>query len=555
MSFTKDLNEIITEVIAEGGTGYRWGEADDLVLKEVPKLASVRFKRASGSSRAANTLIENPGSFDLVFVVVTGNYSADRMLARAKADFARVAELRAAAIADQDGAGKWAVRYLVVRPHLSYEAELISTFPNAEVVEVETPSAPTGPGPSPSVVTRPPLERATPTAESLVQLREQFASALSEQGLVMDNTTRVDLLASILGSQAILFAGPSGTGKSTAARALMRFFASSRSRCIIEGRRQWLGPEDLVGYRSAISNTYVWTPFLQDLIPLSGGSEESETPIVIVEEVNLSPIEGYLGPVVHGLSHVSVQEVAWPLYVHRDSDAEIADRTANDDGLPPSDLVFIPYPRWLGTINVDASAHAPAPKVAARACVVVLEPQIGLDVADSVGALLNIEAGDLELKTTNDGLGAPFLQDPLGALKILENPATAELEEALQKALTGLGSVHDVVSHRDVHRAVAYMSWYVLLGHGMTPTNSTNGQSISLSQLAAENALLHFVLPRLHAEEFRLAVDSLMEFPLAIGSDDAEGLGGTLLPRIERLRESANRAAFGGLVDFWSALS
>ena len=134
--------------------------------------------------------------------------------------------------------------------------------------------------------------------DQLMGVPQTFRDFLGQRGLVYDPATQVDLLASTLGSQFLLFAGPSGTGKSTAARVLSDFFALPSRQAVLDARPAWTGSEDLVGQYSVFTSTYAPGPGAARLRALNGGPGTGGTPFVTVEEANLSPMEAYLGPVV-----------------------------------------------------------------------------------------------------------------------------------------------------------------------------------------------------------------------------------------------------------------
>ena len=173
---------------------------------------------------------------------------------------------------------------------------------------------------------------------------------------------------------------------------------------------------------------------------------------MLVEEINLSAPEGYLAPVIHGLSGVHTPFLEWHLH-SKDSGAE--DETAMLT-LPETAMIG-PYPRVLGTINVDANAHAPARKVAARSCVVLLEPEsLSVEaVADIVAATVSEEA------EPDSGVASSFLGDPLTALGALDPEALKALSETLLSVAQPLGG--GAISRRDVLRCLAYMAYFLRL--------------------------------------------------------------------------------------------
>ena len=360
------------------------------------------------------------------------------------------------------------------------------------------------------------------------QLPQLFADFLAERGLVYDATTQVDLLACALSSQFLLFAGPSGTGKSTAARVLAEFFTPERI-AVIDARPGWTAAEDVVGQYSAFASNYVPGPHTDDLIAVAQGQRPST---VIVEETNLSPVEAYLGPVVTTASQVAYEKVSWVLH--------------QVDGLPdpPSVVELGPWPRFYGTVNVDATAQAPAPKVSGRTCVVLLEPPT-VDTALSSTEALHPPAsvgGHVDLNDAGSVFG-----DPVAAWNAaLVGGDTNELVEGLRGPLdvlaTSAGNGLNVVSPRDVQRCVLYMAWHTTLASAAVQTGLLPAESIAES---AENAILHMVLPGLSAEQFGRTVGPLAE---------AATTDGLLARRLARLLVGGE-SILGVPPDFWASLS
>ena len=135
------------------------------------------------------------------------------------------------------------------------------------------------------------------TIDRMQQTAIQFDNYLGARGLIYEPQTKADLLAAILSSQFVLFAGPSGTGKSTAALALAEFFSPATRRATIAVERTWESPQDVVGSYSSFAGYYLAKPGLDELksalhVPRAAqNSDQACSPIVVVEEANLSPIE------------------------------------------------------------------------------------------------------------------------------------------------------------------------------------------------------------------------------------------------------------------------
>lgn len=130
----KDLDPVIERVLDEGKSGYQWEEGDRVVLDHLDLPQGVRFKTASGSGRAANTLIENPTPFDLHFVVVLEpEYSVEKMAEKAREHAGKRDYLNHVAIAAKRGSG-WRVLKVVSRETDSDDVgeQLKEAFPAAD---------------------------------------------------------------------------------------------------------------------------------------------------------------------------------------------------------------------------------------------------------------------------------------------------------------------------------------------------------------------------------------------------------------------------------------
>lgn len=374
-----------------------------------------------------------------------------------------------------------------------------------------------------------------PTIANAESLVSKFENYLDDAGVIADASLQLDVLGAYLSTQFLLVAGPSGTGKSTIARALAEFFCPPDSWRVIEARRQLIGPEDIAGYYSILTNIYAWTSDLNALLEIGAAAPESAPPALLVEEINLSPVEGYLAPFTHGLSDVSAATVSWPLH-----DTEL--------DTPPKDLVFEPFPRLLGTINVDSTSVAPAPKVAARACVILLEPQATPNVDEALNALRKTER-------PKGGGGAEYVGDPL---EILDCPDIApdSLRKQIEDLLTQLvpPQGEHFVSRRQVGQMLLYVAWYSLMAQAF----SQRGGVVvgDPYRIGAENALLHFILPTLSPRDFGTAIQRLNDASIQLHPAPDQSSGGSVLKsRIDRLSSSAGSGMVGGLLDFWDRLS
>ncbi|WP_282943931.1 ATP-binding protein [Cellulomonas endometrii] len=362
--------------------------------------------------------------------------------------------------------------------------------------------------------------------DAFAGLPRAFADFLDDRGLVYDPLTQVDLLASALGSQFVVFAGPSGTGKSTAARVLADFFASPSS--VIDVRPGWASVEDLVGQYSVFAREFLPGAGHAALERLSRQNSEA-APVLILEEANLSPLESYLGPLVTAASGLAFESFA-------------VDSSTSPSGFGRIEIGG--WPRFFATVNIDSTAPAPAPKVSGRACVVLLEPpgvelllQAAQDADDLAGAPQHRESGGILLGDPRAGIDAARVAGGRDLRWVTE--ALRPLVELLAEHA---GSGMNVVSPRDVLRARSYMEWHRALSSGAARDGHLLGYSEAES---AENALLHFVLPGLTAEQFGRAAA-----PLAASATE----DGLLRGRLDKLLNGADNL-FGVTPDFWASLS
>lgn len=392
-----------------------------------------------------------------------------------------------------------------------------------------------------------PVTRIPPTLNSLSEAVGHFAEAAGVARLDLSAAVRHDLLAAYLSSQFLLFAGPSGTGKSTAARLLQDFFTPEPLIARLDSRRQLIGPEELVGYHSPLGGgLFTAGQDLEAVLKLVNETAESPSPSLLVEEINLSPPEGYLGPVVHGLSSVECQWLPWRLY----SATALLDQVA-----PAPPLVELgPYLRVLGTINVDATAPPPARKVVARSCVILMEP-IATDIENLV-SVTEIPGGIRTLR----GTGAPYVGSPTSIFGSDDARPTEAAESCLRiGALVEAGSesVSDPRTKRVSRRQLAQMSLYATW-HDMVvrADNVEVGEDESM-RAAAENAVLHYVLPQLGGEDLTEALSNLREARDRLTGPSEDGPGGLLLDRVDSLVGASGPDAglLGSALDYWDRLS
>ncbi len=580
--FEQDISDEADRVFASGKTGYNWGAVDRILKRELGLRGQTRCKKANNSGRAANVITESMDKpIQLYVIFISQPYTIKQFLAVAKDRIRRFPNAKTIAVFDHT-ADHWRARAIVerkgeglaeeIRDHFpaigDEDVHYVDARPPADELALQVGETQTGDEEEEEAAAAATAEAETEAAplarnvdveeveevlrgrmselSGLSGLPEKLIGLAGKRRLYLDRSLAVDLLAVMLSSQFVLFAGPSGTGKSTMARLLTDFFAPDGRRFVIEALRQWLTPDDVAGYYSVLAKRFAMSPNTDTILsmhdasvaPSQEGNDVKGPPILVVEEMNLSAPEGYLAPVVHGLSAGSDILLKWVL---RTGGAE----TVDEQGvrfLPPI-AVFGPYPRVLGTINVDASAHAPARKVAARSSVVLLEP-VELTVEELV-QMASSEEGEEEL--VEEGWGESFLGDPLAALKDAPEEEVKMLAARLQELVARFDGV--IPSHRGLNRSLAYMAYFRRLA------GSDPGVEDENLQLAVENAFAHCVLPTVDPGRFLPTLQKLQETGLSAAAESDDALGGLLGIRVERLIASASDGVDFGIIDFWSALS
>lgn len=389
-------------------------------------------------------------------------------------------------------------------------------------------------GPPPDTTTG--AEPTTPAEdipiESVQDLPEQFRKFLGNYGIASGGHDElVDLLAAVLSSQFLIMAGPSGSGKSLMASALAAFFAPKDRRCRLEASRLLAKPEEFLGYYSHLADQkfMAYDPLLS-LLDLDT-TDNGTPPMITIEEANLSPIEGYLSALVHGLGELETKVL--PLRLHTqpgEVDSQVPGRKVSHA------LELQPYPRFFATINVDADSPAPARKVVSRACVVLLETPTFETALAAADTLVHPSVGDA------GGPAAAYIGKPTIAFDRYAATGSEVYEQALGERAVMLRDKLgvDVIAHRQLQRSLVYMAGFVELSGETEPE-----QGHPAVEAAADNAILHFVLPSLPAAQFERALETL---------EDGQPTG-VLVTRLARLRSVVDEQQFGPPPDFWGALS
>lgn len=368
--------------------------------------------------------------------------------------------------------------------------------------------------------------------EEIAGLVDEFKKFATAHGIAAPDADIHDLLAATLSSQFVLMAGPSGSGKSLIAAALAAFFAMKDRRTRLEGSRFLARQEEFLGYYSHLAGEqFIAQPPLLDLLPLVASDDRKDAPIVIIEEANLSPLEGYLSALVHGLGGTESPSLDFRLHARND-----AVPTMTEEVTVPSQLTLAPYPRFFATINVDADSPAPARKVASRACVILTDTPSIEEARASADILSQPPIEDA------DGPANTILGRPSSAFARYAETGSDVYEEALLQRGKELSEAigTEAINFRAYQKALFYIAWYVELAGEEEP----QPESAAVAT-AVDNALLHFVLPTLPAHQFASAIEKLQDIDAA----------SVLASRVERLKAVIAAQTFGPAPDFWGALS
>jgi hypothetical protein len=193
----------------------------------------------------------------------------------------------------------------------------------------------------------------------------------------------------------------------------------------------------------------------------------------------------------------------------------------------------------MGSLNVDATAAAPAKKVAGRASVVLLEPDAA---AINLGqAWASLTGGRTAIPTM--GAGVPWFGDPR---EILHRASALSIEARIQKAVEAeVDAIHNelpaqVVTQRSIRQCLLYAAAAVAVRSARTVLTDDD------YVIGARNALLHHVLPGMEEPHFRIAVDYV--------NSKATTPESLLSARLTRLTTDLSDDDFGGPRDFWARL-
>lgn len=176
----------------------------------------------------------------------------------------------------------------------------------------------------------------------------------------------------------VLLAGPTGTGKTQTARRLRT--ADDVSFALVDVHGGWVDSAAAFGYLNPLTGRFIPGPVLLGLLDAIKG----DRPILVLDEINVSPPHIYLAPLLAALERAFADEKAEPMVVYQDgAQAEEALRQAASEHpalrverVGPFTRLVLDIPstlRVLGTLNFDGSTEDLAPKLLSRSFVVWFE--------------------------------------------------------------------------------------------------------------------------------------------------------------------------------------
>lgn len=222
---------------------------------------------------------------------------------------------------------------------------------------------------------------------------DELKSVTREQLLFFPDEILLALRTGLSCQPFTLLAGPTGTGKTRLGIALGELDRYEVG--VVEAEGGWLDSASAFGYISPTNQDFVPGPVLLRLLDLLPAHDEgSSTPVLLIDEINVSPPHVYLAPLLSALERARGQDEVVRLLVAQSGLSEESQEALREaETLHPRlhvtesgpfvrlELDIPPTLRVLGTLNFDASTEDLAPKVLSRSFVVWFEaPDITEDL-------------------------------------------------------------------------------------------------------------------------------------------------------------------------------
>lgn len=216
-------------------------------------------------------------------------------------------------------------------------------------------------------------------------LHNELVEVARADGLILPTEILIAVETGLSCQPLTLFAGATGTGKTNLAMLLDDTSAFTVEPVWVEGG--WMDSSSAFGYISPTTQDFVPGPVLLSLLSLLEDVEEGEAPVLLLDEINVSPTHIYLAPLLASLerAHATGEQTSMVVAQSGLSDTS---REALEQAVDLHHLLRLEEPgpflrlvidippelRVVGTLNFDASTEDLAPKVLSRSFVVWFEP-------------------------------------------------------------------------------------------------------------------------------------------------------------------------------------
>ena len=381
----------------------------------------------------------------------------------------------------------------------------------------------------------------------------------------------------------LLLAGISGTGKSRIVKEmafdscpdlgdLRKDKTTPGNYCLVEVKPNWHDSTELLGYESAIKNTFVLTPFVKFLAKaMKYENWENKVPFfVCLDEMNLAPVEQYFAeflsvlesrklvdgkitsePLVDASHFKAHPEMVYELFDLKKEEStgygstedystpygienELFDRLKNEGLRIPSNVVVI------GTVNMDETTHQFSRKVIDRAMT------IEMNIADGDEPFKSFFESNTDLDYREEAVDAnvylPQFASASNALQALEVNNHEDVV-ALKAGLPALlGELNQALNNTPFKIAYRVENELVLYFTALRQANEAEKADNLIAQ-AMDDIMMMKVLPRIEGD------DELLTAPLqALNEFASKHSFANSLKKIEEMDKRLKQAHF---TSFW----